>query len=105
MTVVLIGSDTDNIKGAIKSTGMAVNHHTATDYTGHYSLTSYDPVPDQPFILDEKYGKSYKPIWGVQGLLYRYDPKVKHDQIKPMIGYKAKRFNRKSFPKTRMNFR
>ena len=67
-----------------------------------------DVIQIQPFVpcdIDDWTIPEYKPIHGKQGLLFRYDPKVKHDQIKPRKGFRKKWYSRKSFPKTALNFR
>ena len=59
---------------------------------------------DQVFY-DE--GESYRPRFGIQGLLYRYDPKAKHSEKKAMKGHKSVLVTRKQFMqlKTFKNFR
>ena len=113
MTVVLVGNGNVNLISAIKSKGIQVIE-SATDYCDPYLPATFEDTNqyvdvslpyDQMFDIDDLITPEYKPTWGAQGLLYRYNPKAKHNQIKPRIGYKSKRYNRKAFPKTRINFR
>ena len=90
---------------------------SATDYisTDPYCVFPHDTQDVviktslfDPFDADwprVNYGNPYHAAHGHQAFFCRYNPKARHDQIKPNQGHKVKRYNRKSFPKTRMNFR
>ena len=130
MTVILVESGNQGVSAIAKA--LDKDHQTQLTLPGDSdpfisvapsegfqvieSATSQDVefIPTTPFPfsypcdiewLFRDYGNPYHSAHGHQALFWRYDPKSKHNQIKPRKGYKLKRFNRKSFRKTYMNFR